>query len=202
MLRVLIADDHLMVRAGVEAFIEVEPRMMVAGSVGTVADAEAACRRLEPDVLVSDYHMPDGDGLTLCARLNEAGGPPVVLFSAFADDALVVVAAVAGAMAVVSKSADPDDLIAAIDDAARGRRGRPWATPEALRAAGRRLDAQDLPVLGMVMHGLEPDDIARTLGIDRRELAERRLRMLERLQEHLPGNGHGHLVGTVQLPPH
>src|SRR5262245_50029367 len=72
MMRVVIADDHLMVRAGVEAFIEEEPRMDVAASVGTVAEAEAACRELDPDVLVSDYHMPDGDGLTLCARLEAA----------------------------------------------------------------------------------------------------------------------------------
>jgi DNA-binding NarL/FixJ family response regulator len=186
MTTVVIVDDHPMVRAGVEAYIEAEPGLSVAAAVSTVAEAEEACREFRPDVLVSDYHMPDGDGLTLCARLDEAGGPPVVLFSAFADDDLVVLAAVAGAVAVVPKSSDPDDLMAVIEAAALGRRTRPAAGPQTLRRAGRRLDPHDLPVLGMVMHGLEPEDIARTLGVDRGELAARRLDILERLRQEPP----------------
>jgi len=171
-----------MVRAGVEAYLEAEPGMSVAAAVSTVAEAESACEDLRPDVLVSDYHLPDGDGLSLCLRQDAAEGPPTVLFSAFADDHLVVLAAVAGAWAVVSKSADPDDLIEAIEDAARGRRARPATTPRALRAAGRLIGPQDLPMLGMLMHGLAPEDIARTLGVDRAGLGERRRRMLRRLR--------------------
>jgi DNA-binding NarL/FixJ family response regulator len=182
MIRVLVVDDHPMVRAAVSAYIEAEPELVVAAAVSTVAQAEAACQALRPDVLVSDYHLPDGDGLSLCLRLHAAGGPPTVLFSAFADEGLVVLAAVAGAHSVVSKSADPDDLIGAVQAAARGRRTRPVAPPQALRRAGRRLDQDDLPVLGMVMHGLDAEDIARTIGVDRAGLAERRMAMLERLR--------------------
>ena len=182
MTQVLIVDDHPMVRAGVEAYLEAEPGLTVAAAVSTVGEAEAFCEQLRPDVLVSDYHLPDGDGLSLCLRLEAAGGPPTVIFSAFADESLAVLAAVAGARAVVSKSADPDELISAVEDVARGRRVRLAATSSALRTAGRRLDPHDLPVLGMIMHGLEPDDIARTLRVDGDRLCERRMIMLERLR--------------------
>lgn len=171
-----------MVRAGVEAYLEAEPGLTVAAAVATVGEAEAFCEQLRPDVLVSDYHLPDGDGLSLCLRLEAAGGPPTVIFSAFADEGLAVLAAVAGARAVVSKSADPDELISAVEDVARGRRARLAATSGALRTAGRRLDPHDLPVLGMIMHGLEPDDIARTLRVDGDRLCQRRMIMLERLR--------------------
>jgi DNA-binding NarL/FixJ family response regulator len=181
-IQVLIVDDHPMVRAGVEAYLEAEPGLTVAAAVSTVGEAEAFCEQLRPDVLLSDYHLPDGDGLSLCLRLEAAGGPPTVIFSAFADEGLAVLAAVAGARAVVSKSADPDELISAVEDVARGRRARLTATIGALRTAGRRLDPHDLPVLGMVIHGLEPDDIAMTLGVDGDGLCERRMSMLERLR--------------------
>jgi DNA-binding NarL/FixJ family response regulator len=183
MIQVLIVDDHAMVRAGVKAYIEAEPRLSVVAAVSTVAEAETACDELSPDVVVCDYHLPDGDGLSLCLGFEAAGGPPTVLFSASADDGLAVMAAVAGAHSVVSKAAHPDALIAAVEAAARGRRKRPVATPHALGQAGRRLDPDDLPVLGMVMHGLSPEDIAETMGIDRAELGERRTAMVERLRD-------------------
>jgi DNA-binding NarL/FixJ family response regulator len=182
MTRVAILDDHPMVRAGVEAFVEAEPGMSVAAAVATVAEAEVACDETAPDVLVSDYHLPDGDGLSLCLRLGEDGGPPVVLFSAFADGELAVLAAVAGARAVVPKSADPDVLIDAVRAAARGERAGQEAHPLALRAAGERLDPADLPVLGMLVHGLPPTEIANTLGVERNRLDERRRAMLARLR--------------------
>jgi DNA-binding NarL/FixJ family response regulator len=181
MTRVAILDDHPMVRAGVEAFVEAEPGMSVAAAVATVAEAEVACDETAPDVLVSDYHLPDGDGLSLCLRLNQDGGPPVVLFSAFADGELAVLAAVAGALAVVPKSADPGELMDAVRAAARGGRAGQDAHPLALRAAGERLDPDDLPVLGMLAHGLPPAEIADTLGVARDRLDERRRAMLARL---------------------
>lgn len=182
MTTVVIVDDHPMVRAGAEAFLDAEPGISVAAAVATVAEAEAACDEVGPDVLVSDYHLPDGDGLSLCLRLREAGGPPVVLFSAFADDNLAVLAAVAGARTVVSKSVDPGELIAAVQAVARGERGVSTANARALRAAGERLDPDDLPVLGMLVHGVSHAEIASTLGLAEDSLGTRRRAMLERLR--------------------
>jgi DNA-binding NarL/FixJ family response regulator len=93
-----------------------------------------------------------------------------------------VLAAVAGARAVVPKSADPGELMDAVRAAARGERTEQDVRPLALRAAGERLDADDLPVLGMLVHGLPPREIADTLGVERDRLDERRRAMLARLR--------------------
>jgi DNA-binding NarL/FixJ family response regulator len=182
MTSVLIVDDHASVRAGIEAFLGAERDLRVAAAVATAAQAEAACSEHRPDVLVADYHLPDQDGLTLCLRLGEGGGPPVVLFSAFADENLGVLAMIAGARAMVSKSSDPRDLVAAVHAVARGERAMPAAGARALRAAGERLDGDDLPVLGMLVHGVPPAEIAQTLGIEERWLGARRRGMLELLR--------------------
>jgi DNA-binding NarL/FixJ family response regulator len=115
-------------------------------------------------------------------RLGAANGPPVVLYSAFADERLAVLAIVAGAQAVVGKSADPAELVAAVRAVADG--ARPMSTPgaAALRGAGAQLGPEDLPVLGMLTAGVEPADIARTLGIREDWLTVRRWPMLERLR--------------------
>jgi DNA-binding response OmpR family regulator len=60
----------------------------VEASVATAAEAEAECQHHQPHVLVADYHLPDIDGLSLCLRLDARDGPPVVLYSAFADEHL------------------------------------------------------------------------------------------------------------------
>ena len=182
MTSVLIVDDHASVRAGIEAFLEAESDLSVTAAVATAAQADSACAAHRPDVLVADYHLPDEDGLTLCLRLGGRGGPPVVLFSAFADESLGLLAMIAGARAMVSKSSDPRDLIAAVHAVARGERAMPAAGARALRAAGERLDGDDLPVLGMLAHGVPPAEIAQTLGIEERWLVARRRAMLELLR--------------------
>ena len=181
-IRIVVADDHPSVRTGVEAFLGAEPGLAVAAAVATAAEAETVCRQTRPDVLVADYHLPDRDGLSLCLRLERAGGPPVVLFSAFADDALAVLAMVAGATAMVPKSADPWTLVAAVHAVAAGERVPPWAAASALHAAAERLDPDDLPVLGMLANGVPPPEIASTLGMREEWLAARRWAMFERLR--------------------
>ena len=185
MMQIVIVDDHAAVRAGVAALLEAEPDMSVAATVASGGLAELECRRREAAVLVADYHLPDIDGLSLCLRLG-AAGPPVVLYSAFADDSLSVLAVIAGAQAVVSKSADPAELVAAVREAALGDRGLGSLHPAALRAAGAQLGTEDLPVLGMLTAGVAEDEIARTLGVDADWLTARRWAMLERLRAGAP----------------
>jgi DNA-binding NarL/FixJ family response regulator len=182
MTRVVVVDDHPAVRAGIEAFLEVEEDLTVCAVVATAAEAQAACAEHRPDVLVADYHLPDGDGLSLSLRVSRAGGPGVVLFSAFADEKLDVLAVVAGVGAVLSKSVEPHHLIDAVRAVADGERLSPSAGPQALQAAGERLDARDLPVLGMLAEGVAPAEIAKTLQIGNEELHVRRSVMLGRLR--------------------
>jgi DNA-binding NarL/FixJ family response regulator len=124
-----------------------------------------------------DLHLPDDDGLSLCLRTRALPQPPrVVIYSAFADAGLAVRAAIAGADAVLAKTASPAALLAVL----RGDL-RPALSPRALRAAGERLDPEDLPILGMLAHGVSGEEVAATLGLDREWLLQRRLAMLDRL---------------------
>jgi DNA-binding NarL/FixJ family response regulator len=185
MMRLVIVDDHPAVRAGVAALLEDEPDMTVSATVATGAEAEAECGRHRASVLVADYHLPDLDGLSLCLRLS-ASGPPAVLYSAFADDSLAVLAMIAGARAIVPKSADPADLVATVRAVDRGIAPLNEIDAAALRAAGGQLDPEDLPVLGMLTAGVEAVEIARTLGVEEDWLAARRWAMVERLRTRPP----------------
>jgi DNA-binding NarL/FixJ family response regulator len=184
-MRLVIVDDHPAVRAGVAALLEAEPDMTVGATLASGAEAEAECRRHAASALVADYHLPDLDGLSLCLRLG-ASGPPVVLYSAFADDALSVLGTIAGARALVPKSADPAELVATVRAVTRGESALAAPRAAALRAAGSQLDPKDLPVLGMLTAGVEPSEIARTLGVEQDWLSARRWAMLERLRARPP----------------
>jgi DNA-binding NarL/FixJ family response regulator len=175
---VLIVDDHAAVRAGLAALLAPESDLEV---IGTAADAEAAvtlCEQHAPDVVLIDFHLPGDDGLSLCLRLEGVTPQPRrVVYSAFADDLLAVLAAIAGADALVPKSADPEQLLAVA-------RGRPCGTPSspaALRTVSAALEASDLPVLGMLIHGTPPDEVADTLAMSPDWLLARRWAILRRL---------------------
>lgn len=179
---VLIVDDHPAVRAGLASLMMPEAQLEV---VAVEPDAEsgfATADRVVPDVALVDFHLPGEDGLSFCLRLAGLPRPPrVVLYSAFADDLLAVLAAVAGADAVVAKSADPLELLEVVYAAAAGRAALPSLTPEALTAIGAALEADDLAVLGMLVHGVAAPEIASTLRMSEKWLQARRWAMLRRL---------------------
>jgi DNA-binding NarL/FixJ family response regulator len=178
----LIVDDHAAVRAGLQALVAAEPDLEVVGTVPDGQSALALVERESPDLAVIDFHLPHDDGLSLCLRLDGTPVPPGrVLYSAFADDLLAVLAAVAGADALVPKSADPDDLIATLLDVAAGRHERPSPTPAALNAVSAALEPADIPILAMLVHGTPPDEIAATLDMSSQWLHARRWAMLRRL---------------------
>jgi DNA-binding NarL/FixJ family response regulator len=104
----------------------------------------------------------------------------VVIYSAFADDGIAVRAAIAGADAVVPKASAPRALLSVLRNVGTGR-VRLSLDPQALREAGRRLEPDDLSILGMLAHGVAEDEIAATLGLDPEWLTARRWGMLARL---------------------
>lgn len=178
----LIVDDHAAVRAGLAALMAHEPGLEV---VATAADAEAALALAEqqaPELALVDFHLPGQDGLSLCLRLDGAARRPrLVLYSAFADDLLAVLAAVAGADALVPKSADPDHLLDTLLAVAAGQRRLPAASQHGLTTVGAALEPADLPVLGMLVHGTPPDEIADTLDMSSDWLLARRWAILRQL---------------------
>jgi DNA-binding NarL/FixJ family response regulator len=178
----VLVDDHPAVRTGLRTLLDDEPDLRVTATAATGRDGFTAIAELRPAVAVVDYHLPDQDGFTVCLRTHALCEPPrVVVYSAFASARHAVLAVVAGAAALVSKNARPDDLIASIRaDSPSLRRGE-CISADALHEAGARLEADDLAILGMLAHDISPTEIAATLAIDQRWLLARRWAMLERL---------------------
>ncbi len=159
-----------------------EPDLGPIAVAANAREAVALAERTSPDVMVLDYHLPDEDGLSLCLRLKSTDAPPAALiYSAFADEHLAVLAIVAGADALMSKAADPDELPGAVRSLAGNAARLPVIAPLAMESAAARLEAEDLPILGMLMHRTPPAEIATTLGMDEDWLRARRWAMLKRL---------------------
>jgi DNA-binding NarL/FixJ family response regulator len=120
-IRVLVVDDHPVLRAGLEAVLRAEPGFIC---VGTAADGEglgAMVARHRPDVVILDLMLGDEDGMDLCAALRaERSAPEVVIYTATTAAGLQAVAQAAGARAVVEKGADLDRLFDTLRLAARG----------------------------------------------------------------------------------
>ena len=122
-IRVLLVDDHAVVRAGLHALLEKEPDFNVVGEAGSGLDAIRLARTLRPDVVVADWLLPDADGVAVIHRIrSELAETQVVMLTSVSDDGVAIVRAVrAGAIGYVSKTADIEDLIQTIRSAAIGR---------------------------------------------------------------------------------
>jgi two-component system response regulator DevR len=183
MIRVAIVDDHHAVRLGLDTAIRSEPGLVPAGVAATVAELAPVLYRNRPDVVLLDYNLPDGDGLTVCRDIkSQVPAPGVILYSAFADASMTVPAIVAGADGIVNKGMPPRQLFEAIREVARGRDALPAISSEQLEAATLTLDDEDLPILGMLIDRTPPHDIADTLRLELPVLRKRIGRMLHRLQ--------------------
>jgi len=181
--RVLVVDDHPALQAGLEGLLDGEADMRCVGVVEDPAGLADAVRRARPHVVVLDYALRDADGLTLCFGLKQQVSPPgVVLYTAYADDAFAVPAALAQSNAVVAKDAAVDELLSTIRHVAWGKMERPLLAPEIVEAASARLGADDLPVAGMLLGAVPVGDIARTLDLSIAEVRSRALRIIGRLQ--------------------
>ena len=180
---VLVVDDHPALRAGLEQLLDQEPGYRLLGAVSNEAELASALRRHRPDVVVLDYALTRGDGLSACFRLKQGSHPPgVVLYSAYVDRVFAVPAALAQADAIVSKNAPVGELLSAIDAVAAGESEVPAPDPEAMEAASSRRRAEDLPILGMLFARIRVEDISATLGIEPREGRARALRIIGELQ--------------------
>ncbi len=187
MIRVAVVDDHFAVRLGLNAALTAQPDMQPVGAAATAAELTPLLNRTAPDVVIVDYRLPDEDGLTVCMRIKaEPLAPALLLHSAFADDWLTVPAILAGADGILHKGADAAQLTDAIRTIAAGRPYLPAIAPEVLAASGETLDADDRPILGMLIHGTPQREIALTLRVEPRDLRARLERMLSVLRNPAP----------------
>jgi DNA-binding NarL/FixJ family response regulator len=189
-IRVLVVDDHPAVRAGIESVVATEDDLECIDSVGGADEALRAAEVLQPDVAVLDYQLGSHDGLTITRQLKALPSPPrVLMYSAYADSTLAVMAVVAGADGLLSKATRGNDLCDAIRSIAAGRSVMPKIAAGTLRAVGRELDTDDLAILGMLIHGTPPAEIASVLGLSERWLDARRWAMVRRVSERLIPRG-------------
>jgi DNA-binding NarL/FixJ family response regulator len=114
-IRVLIVDDHPVVRAGLRVITEVDPGILVIGEAGSGAEAIVAVRESLPDVVLLDVRLPDRNGIDVCRELKSQPKAPRILFlTSFADNALVLAAIQAGGDGYLLKDNEPRDIVAAI----------------------------------------------------------------------------------------
>jgi DNA-binding NarL/FixJ family response regulator len=170
-IRLLVVDDHPVVRAGMVAVLGEERDFEVVGEAGNGAEALALVPRLRPDVVLMDLRMPVMDGAEATARMTAAPDPPQVLvLTTYDTDADIVRAVEAGARGYLLKDAPTGVLADAIRKAARGQ--TVLAPPVAARLADRLraparpdLTRRELDVLRLVARGLSNADIGKELFI-------------------------------------
>jgi NarL family two-component system response regulator LiaR len=172
-IRVLIADDHAMVRSGLGAFLQVAPDLELVGEASGGEEAVRLCAELQPDVILMDLVMPGVDGAAATRAISErCPGVRVIVLTSFPEEDLVQKALQAGALSYLLKNVGAAELAAAIRAA---KDGRPTLAPEATQALIRRttrsaqpgdnLTAREREVLALMVQGLSNRAIAGRLFI-------------------------------------
>jgi DNA-binding NarL/FixJ family response regulator len=194
-IRVLLVDDHEVVRLGLMTLINDQPAMQVVGEAGTAAEAVQAVERLRPHVVLMDVRMP-GEGGIEATRQIAARFPDtkVVMLTSFADDELVLRAIRAGAVGYVLKQVGNQELLRAISAVARGEALLDPSTTARLlqrvREAERKAEAdafrdlseREMDVLAELARGKTNADIGRRLNLSEKTVRNYVSSILEKLQ--------------------
>ena len=188
-LRILLADDHPLLRHGTEAFVSSDPELEVCAVAGNAREAVEETARHRPDVVVLDFHLPDGDALSV-AREIKATAPDVelVVYSAGVRDEIIARLFDAGVKSFIRKTESSELLIEAIKAAGQHR---PFVTPAVqdliLRRAfapatpGTDLSPREQEVVRLVAQGTPNKQIAAELGIGERTAESHRAAIMRKL---------------------
>lgn len=176
MTRVLLVDDHEVVRLGLKSLLDVRRDLQVVAAVGTADEALEAASAHNPDVVLMDIRLPGGSGIEATERITkEFPNTKVIILTSYAEDEMLFAAIRAGAVGYVLKQVGTDDLIRAIDAAMRGEGSLDPALTQRvfseIRKSIRQQDAsafsdltdQELRVLALVTEGKTNRQIAQTL---------------------------------------
>ena len=177
-IRVLIVDDHQVVRQGLRTFLELQTQIEVVGEAADGSAAVQLVRQLEPDIVLMDLVMPGCDGVSATRQIAQLGlGTRVIVLTSFAEDDKVFPAIQAGAASYLLKDVPPEDLLAAIQAAHRGEpRLHPdvarklmaqisSAAPPSSPPKPETLTARELEVIHLVAEGRSNHEIAQALVI-------------------------------------
>jgi two-component system invasion response regulator UvrY len=191
MTRVLVADDHPVVREGVRRILQDATEMEVVGEAGRTDEALDAARDLKADVLILDISMPGPSYLEVLAALPAASpGTRALILSAQPEGEFAVQAMRAGATGYLTKGYSPADLIAAVRQVASGRRYVSAAFAEQLalgligeeaRPPHEQLSGREFEVLRLLARGLSLKEIAGRLGVSPKTVSSFRARVLDKM---------------------
>ncbi len=172
-LRLLVVDDHEVVRQGLVAMLERRPNFQVVAEAGTVAEAIDMARRHQPDLVIMDVRLPDGSGIEACREIRaELPQTKVVILTSYPDEEAVFSAIVAGASGYLLKQVRGRDLVAALEAVGRGESLLdPAVTSKVLERVRRiatgggsdelaQLTAQEQKILLLVAEGKTNKEIA------------------------------------------
>jgi DNA-binding NarL/FixJ family response regulator len=194
--RVLLADDHRLMREGTAALLAGDERIEVVGMAGDGAEALALAERRRPDVVLLDLNMPGMDGLQACARLRGMGSPPapeVLMLTVSEEEPDLYAALRVGAAGYLTKDVPPADLIEAVLAVAHGEpRIAPAMASRMLAEMGRgtpppenpvaRLSDREREVLALLAEGLRNREIPARLVISEPTVKTHVRHVLEKLR--------------------
>lgn len=182
--RVLLVDDHEVVRRGLQAILERNREISVVGEAGSVAEAVREASRIQPDVVVMDLRLPDGSGVEACREIRDTNSAiKVLILTSHADEDALFSAVLAGASGYVLKDLDPSGIQKAIVDVGNGgslldpqmatrvlERMRRGTTQHPADDAFASLSPQEDRILDMIADGLTNKQIADRLSLSEKTI--------------------------------
>ncbi|MGZ5819091.1 MAG: response regulator [Burkholderiaceae bacterium] len=193
MIKVLIADDHKIFRAGVKRLIEESPDIEVAGEASDGFDALAKMRKEDWDVVLLDINMPNKSGLDILRQMKtEKPKLPILILSMYPEEQYAIRALKAGAAGYLTKDAESEELVAAIHKVVRGGR---YATPALLEKllfelecerdvpAHHTLSAREHQIFEQIVKGKSLTEIADVMNLSVKTVSTYRTRVLEKMNK-------------------
>lgn len=191
-IRILIADDHAVVRKGLQTLIASEPGMIMVGEAADGIEAVLHARSLKPDVILLDLMMPRLDGLGAIQQIKQENpAARILVLTSFAEDDKVFPAIKAGALGYLLKDSSPDQLLQAIRDSHRGKSSldpavavkliREINRPSDLPLSADPLTEREINVLKLVAQGRTNQEIAEALVISERTVGNHISSILSKL---------------------
>jgi two-component system, NarL family, response regulator len=170
-IRVLVVDDHPVVRQGLVAMLEEVPDLLVVGQAGNGREALAVCRQQQPDVTLMDLRMPELDGVAaitaICAEFPAAR---IIVLTTYDGDEDIYQGLRAGAKGYLLKDAEPEELLSAIRAVYKGQKHIPPHVGAKLleRMASSELSDRELEVLQLITTGKSTQAVSKALNITER----------------------------------
>ncbi len=177
MIKLVIVDDHRVVRSGVKALIDTEPHMEVIGEASDGREAVTKVKSQEPDVVLMDLVMPEMDGVEATSKIAKiSSAPEILILTSFSEEERIIQAIKAGATGYLIKDASPDELVQGIKDVYHGESTLdPKVAGTVLRSvqnepqdSSEDLTDREVEVLELLAEGLPNEDIAEKLYISER----------------------------------